>query len=427
MAGDEQRQDGQQTQRTWRDGGAGSGRVLGDDEQNAAITQQMQGIQTFTREELEECLAFLQRMSSHIRAELEEKPRLDRETHNRLAAELQRNEQWSAEITERLKGLPHSSGGAITRRLERVPSEPEVICAACGARNRGGANFCTACGHTLPTAAQTLRLSIKVTVGQLSDMGVVRKNNEDAIFAHELDLPKSLGSGKGWLGLVADGMGGAQAGEVASGIAVTDAPRYVMEHLAAISGPNDIEPLLRKSLELANKSIYDQAHKRMGQRGMGTTSTFALLDPAMERVWLAHIGDSRAYLLNRLGVSMKGAGNRTIVQLTTDHSVVARLVELGQLTPAEAAQSPHRSVLYRSLGTEPNSEIDTCSYPLQSGDRLLLCSDGLMAHLKDSDIASIALRYDAQRAARALVDETKRRGATDNVSVIIFALDLSSL
>jgi serine/threonine protein phosphatase PrpC len=424
MTGEEQ---GQDEVRTWRDSSNGGGLVMGEASQSEAITQQMQGLQTFTREELEECLAFLQRMSSHISAELAEKPHLDRDTHARLTGELQRNDAWSAEITTRLKGLPRSSGGATTRRLERLPSEPEVICAACGARNRGGAHFCTACGHTLPTAAQTLQLSIKMTVGQLSDMGVVRKNNEDAIFVHELALPASLGGGKGWLGLVADGMGGANAGEVASGIAVTDAPRYVMEHLAEVTGPQGVEALLKKALELANKSIYDQARKRMGQRGMGTTSTFALLDPAMERAWIAHIGDSRAYLLNRLGVSMKGAGNRTIVQLTTDHSVVARLMELGQLTAAEAAQSPHRSVLYRSLGTEANSEIDTSAYPLQSGDRLLLCSDGLMAHLKDSDIASITLRYDAPQAARALVEETKRRGATDNVSVIIFALDLSSL
>ena len=420
MAGEDERHS---EPRTWRDSGAAGGRVIGGEGQ-AAITQQMQALQTFTREELEECLAFLNRMSEHIRAELKDKPHLDRDTRTRLLTEVERNEAWGAEIKARLGGLPRTGTGATTRRLERLPSEPEVLCGACGARNRAGANFCTACGHTLPTAATTVQLAtVKVTLGQLSDVGVVRKNNEDSIFAHELDLPKALGGGKGWLGIVADGMGGAQAGEVASGIAVNDAPRYVMENLASVSDSEGIEPLLKRALELANKSIYEQAHKRSGQRGMGTTSTFALLAPALERVWLAHIGDSRAYLINRLGVSMKGAGNRTIVQLTTDHSVVARLVELGQLTPAEAAKSPHRSVLYRSLGTEPNSEIDTCSYPLQSGDRLLLCSDGLQAHLKDSDMASLVLRYDAQKAVRALVEETKRRGATDNVSVILFALD----
>jgi PPM family protein phosphatase len=409
--------------RTWRESGAVGGRVIGSEAQSA-VTQPMHTMHIFTREELEECLTFLQRMSEQIRAELKDKPGLDHDTRTRLQAELERNESWAVEITERLKGLPRTGLGATTRRLERVPYQPEVLCGACGARNRAAANFCTACGHTLPAAAQTARLaSVKVTLGQLSDVGVVRKNNEDSIFAHELDLPKALGGGKGWLGIVADGMGGAQAGEVASGIAVTEAPRVVIENLAAVTAADGVEPLLKRGLELANKNIYEQARKRSGQRGMGTTATFVLLAPAMERIWLAHIGDSRAYLINRLGVSMKGAGNRTIVQLTTDHSVVARLVELGQLTPAEAAHSPHRSVLYRSLGTEANSEIDTCSYPLQSGDRLLLCSDGLQAHLKDSDIANLVLRYNAQKAVLALIEETKRRGAIDNVSVIIFALD----
>ncbi len=421
MASDEQRGG---EPRTWREGGAGNGRVMGTTEPSgAAITQQMQAMQTFSREELEECLTFLQRMSVHIRAELADKPHLDRDTRTRLHTELERNDAWCAEITARLKSLPDSSG-ATTRRLERVPGEPEVTCGACGARNRVGANFCTACGHTLPGAERaTVQLSIKVTVGQLSDVGVVRKNNEDSIAVREVDLPASLGGGKGWLGIVADGMGGAQAGEVASGIAVNDAPRYVVEHLNDKIGPDEVETLLRQALELANKNIYDQARKRMGQRGMGTTATFVLISPLFARVWMAHIGDSRAYLVNRLGIAMKNAANRTIVQLTTDHSVVARLVELGQLTPAEAAHSPHRSVLYRSLGTEPNSEIDTCNYALQSGDRLLLCSDGLQAHLSDNDMANILLRYDPQKAARALVEETKRRGASDNVSVIIFALD----
>ncbi len=423
MAGEEQRRG---EPRTGRDSGTAGGRVISSEGQ-AAATQPMPAAHTFTREELEECLTFLRRMSDDIRAELKDKPNLDRDTRTRLQAELERNESWGAEITTRLQGLPRTGLGATTRRLERLPNQPEVLCGACGARNRAAAHFCTACGHTLPAAAQTARLaSVKVTVGQLSDVGVVRKNNEDSIFAHELDLPKTLGGGQGWLGIVADGMGGAQAGEVASGIAVTDAPLYVIENLATVAGANAVEPLLKRGLELANKSIYEQARKRSGQHGMGTTATFALLAPNMERVWLAHIGDSRAYLLNRLGVAMKGGDNRTIVQLTTDHSVVARLVELGQLTPAEAANSPHRSVLYRSLGTDANSEVDTCSYPLQSGDRLLLCSDGLQAHLKASDIANIVLRYDAQKAARALVEETKRRGAIDNVSVIIFALDLRS-
>src|SRR5689334_13162895 len=114
MGGEEQ---GQDERRTWRNADAGGGQVMGSEAQSEAITQQMQGIQTFTREELEECLSFLQRMSNHISAELAEKPHLDRETRDRLAGELQRNDAWSAEITTRLKSLPRSSGGAITRRL----------------------------------------------------------------------------------------------------------------------------------------------------------------------------------------------------------------------------------------------------------------------------------------------------------------------
>ncbi len=391
-----------------------------------AMTQPFEGMQSFTHDELAECLSFLRRMNTQISGDLT-RPALDRDTRRRLGEELERNETWAAEIAARLSLMPASpTAPAVTRRLERLPLEAEVVCKACGAHNRISARFCTACGQTLPGVGKerpTVQLAIRIVHGELSDVGVVRRNNEDSIFSRELELPKSLGGGRGWLGLVADGMGGASAGEVASGMTVELAPAYVLERVSSLQAEG-VEAVLREGLEAANRAVFQRARATTGQRGMGTTATMLLLAPGLERCWLAHIGDSRAYLLNRLGITMKGARARNIVQLTTDHSVVARLIELGQLTPEEAAKSPHRSVLYRSLGTEPTTEVDTCSQQLQPGDRLLICSDGLNAHLADPDIAGIVLRSpDPQEACARLVAETKKRGAIDNVSVELFALE----
>jgi PPM family protein phosphatase len=148
---------------------------------------------------------------------------------------------------------------------------------------------------------------------------------------------------------------------------------------------------------------------------MGTTLTVALL--IGDHAHIAQVGDSRAYLFNRSGLSADGA---LAAQLTNDHSLVARLVDIGQITAEEARSHPQRNLLYRSLGTDPTVDIDTYSQPLQEGDRLLLCSDGLTNHVEDAELAQIVLEHSAPDAICAkLVALANERGGRDNISVIV--------
>src|SRR5262249_35600306 len=143
--------------------------------------------------------------------------------------------------------------------------------------------------------------------------------------------------------------------------------------------------------------------------------TMALI--AGERVHIASVGDSRAYLFNPAGVTEDGA---TAAQLTSDHSLVARLVDIGQITAEQARTHPQRNLLYRSIGTDPSVEVDTRSEQLEPGDSILLCSDGLVVHVRDEELAQIVLTQpDPARACEQLIALANARGGTDNISVVI--------
>ncbi len=225
----------------------------------------------------------------------------------------------------------------------------------------------------------------------LTDTGRRRLDNEDAFV---LEPP---------LFAVADGMGGAQAGEVASGLAVS-----TIEERG--TGLRD-EGALVELLGLANTRIHERSLGDPSVSGMGTTATIVVVDEAAGTVTLGHVGDSRAYLIR----------NGAITQLTDDHSLVAELVRSGRITEEEALVHPARSVITRVLGTDPVVDVDTTTDAVQPGDLVLLCSDGLSAMLRDETILALVLAAPGPaEATEALVAAANASGGDDNITVVLF-------
>jgi PPM family protein phosphatase len=227
-----------------------------------------------------------------------------------------------------------------------------------------------------------------------TDTGRQRNANEDSLFTRAPVF------------VVADGMGGAQAGEVASKAAAES-----FEGELPQAAP---ERVLRETIETANRAIHERAQRDPDLAGMGTTITAAILDPEAEEVAIGHVGDSRAYRLR---------GGK-LERLTRDHSLVEEMRRKGQLTDAQAEDHPQRSIITRALGPEPEVEVDLQTVPAQAGDVFLLCSDGLTTMLGDEKIARILARATSlESAVRALVDEANRAGGRDNITVVAFRLE----
>src|SRR3954451_7353480 len=227
-----------------------------------------------------------------------------------------------------------------------------------------------------------------------SDTGRQRNANEDSFFVR----PPIF--------VVADGMGGAQAGEVASKTAAdafdVDLP----------DGPP--EQVLRETILIANRSIHELARNDPSRAGMGTTLTAAIVSAEREEVAIGHVGDSRAYRLR---------GGR-LEQLTRDHSLVEEMRRKGQLTDAQAEDHPQRSIITRALGPEPEVQVDLQTVPAQAGDVFLICSDGLTTMLDDEKIGQVLAGATSMDAAvRALVDEANRAGGRDNITALAFRLE----
>jgi protein phosphatase len=242
----------------------------------------------------------------------------------------------------------------------------------------------------------------RLDVSAYSDPGCVRENNEDRARvvrpadAHVLE-------DKGVLVLVADGMGGHSAGEVASEICCSAVHRAYYDVAA------DIPQALRDALVEANRLIFDAAGRDPRLHGMGTTCT-ALVVCGWQAFW-AHVGDSRLYLAR---------GDR-LYQMTEDHSVVARLVADGQLSRAEARNHADRNVILRALGTHPDVQVDVVDQPLalQAGDRFLVASDGLSDLVDDDELLRIVQSGPAPVACQRLVERARERGAPDNVTAVV--------
>jgi protein phosphatase len=226
-----------------------------------------------------------------------------------------------------------------------------------------------------------------------TDAGRKRRRNEDS-FVH--DPP---------LFAVADGMGGAQAGEVASRLAAAAFREF---HEA-----DELDPETRVAaiIQEANRRIYERARSDAQASGMGTTITAALVSGS--GVAVGHVGDSRAYRLRQ----------GQLEQLTEDHSLVADLVRSGRLTPEEADTHPQRSVITRALGTDPEVDVDTFTVEAEPGDVFLLCSDGLTTMVDDEEVSQTVARADTlEQAAKALVKAANRAGGEDNITVVLFKL-----
>jgi PPM family protein phosphatase len=236
----------------------------------------------------------------------------------------------------------------------------------------------------------TLRLGQTAT---LTDTGRRRRHNEDAFVA---EPP---------LFAVADGMGGAQAGELASSLA---AAALKDSQEPGGGGEGRVDELIQQ----ANRRVYERQSQDAAASGMGTTMTVALVEDG--RVAFGHVGDSRAYLIR----------GSALEQLTEDHSLVAELVRSGKLSPEEAEGHPQRSVITRALGTDPDVDVDTFSVDTKPGDLFLICSDGLTTMVDDETILEEVARnrHDLKSAAKALVRAANKGGGEDNITVVFFEI-----
>ncbi len=224
--------------------------------------------------------------------------------------------------------------------------------------------------------------------GSRTEIGNVREHNEDSLTV----LPP--------LFAVADGMGGHEAGEIASEITIN-----TLNDLAPQSA--DAEALAR-AVVAANLNVIKAPSQGVGREGMGTTLTAAILEK--ERLVIAQVGDSRAYLLH----------NGSLQQLTRDHSLMADMIEAGQLTEAEARVHPNRSVITRAIGSDPHMQPDLYELNVETGDRLLLCSDGICGMIEDHEIASIMRQApSAQSCADQLVEAALAAGGFDNATAVV--------
>src|SRR3954454_4996074 len=260
--------------------------------------------------------------------------------------------------------------------------------------------------------------SVRVSLFGKTDSGRTRDHNEDTFLVADLSSGNAslqpevrnhaIGS-RGSLFMVADGMGGAAAGELASAMAADHIYRHMATHWVQDRSPSPERFAFRmkEAVELANDQLYSYAREHPEVRGMGTTVTAAGVFG--RDLYLAQIGDSRAYLI-------RGA---EAIQLTKDQSLMQRLVDAGELTETEAEQSERRNIILQALGPDPRVKVDLTHQPVRRGDTLILCSDGLSGLVRREEFAGLAQQHrDPQALCAALIDLANARGGPDNITVI---------
>ena len=231
-----------------------------------------------------------------------------------------------------------------------------------------------------------------------TDRGRVRTDNQDAYFAGRI-------TDDAYFAVVCDGMGGANAGNVASEMAVRHISEYIIRSYRGNTDVSETEKTLKNAIISANITLYDKAVNNAELAGMGTTAVAAFVkgDTAV----IAHVGDSRIYLING-----------EIKQLTRDHSVVQSLIESGKITPEDAKVHPRKNVITRALGAEEDVAVDSDCLHLADGDTLLLCSDGLTNFLDDKEILGIFQNNGISAVAERLVEKANENGGGDNITVV---------
>jgi serine/threonine protein phosphatase PrpC len=263
---------------------------------------------------------------------------------------------------------------------------------------------------------------VNVTFAGLTDVGESRDHNEDGFLVFDMGLSEELpdpGSGhplaqRPLLLTVSDGMGGALAGEVASALALETLRNHATGAMGRLGGldTTGLESWLAEGIHQANFRVMESGKKDAALQGMGATATAGLVFPGA--VVLAHVGDSRAYHLRQ----------GQLRQVTTDHTFVGKLVAEGHLTPEAAETHEHRHVLLQAVGVRETLEVDTLTVALRSGDRLLLCSDGLYDLVLDTAIAeTLAADLQPLPQCRSLITSANSLGGFDNTTVIILHVD----
>ena len=250
----------------------------------------------------------------------------------------------------------------------------------------------------------------------LRDVGQVRQINQDSVFALLTTLPRESGDVSLGLFIVADGMGGHDGGEVASRLAISSVARYLLAQIVLPTledAPVEaLQPVMIAAVQEANRAIWD--HAQSVHSDMGTTCTAVLM--LGSALYIGHVGDSRAYVLEPGGLHL----------LTADHSAVGRLIQVGQLDPSEAREHPMRSQLYRTVGQQPQVQVDFVRHSIGQGTHLLLGSDGLWGMLNEEQMATTLRSYAwPQDACRALVAEANAAGGEDNISAVVVSFPVA--
>jgi serine/threonine protein phosphatase PrpC len=241
-----------------------------------------------------------------------------------------------------------------------------------------------------------------------TDQGRVREHNEDFILQQEPVTPEDE-EADGWIYIVADGVGGADAGEFASEFASTQ----TILHYSENTEQKHFGQRLVKAMQLANTDLRTHVAERNDGKRMATTMVATVITNG--RAYIANVGDSRGYLWR----------NNSLQQVTKDQSLVAKLIEEGAITEEEAANHPHRNVILFSIGSEKTPKIDLYEIILSWGDKIFLCSDGLTRHVSDDEICAILENQDLEQAATKLIQMANNRGGQDNISVAIIDYGLA--
>ena len=249
-----------------------------------------------------------------------------------------------------------------------------------------------------------MNAQLRLTVGRLTDRGMVRERNEDFVGGPE-GIPLEKLEQKGWLYVVADGMGGHLGGERAARLAVE---RVIREYYRDPS--LDIPGSMDRAIQIANAEIYNEATRNPAHKGMGSTIVAAVVRGG--DLYVANVGDSRAYLIR----------GPSIQQITRDHSLIADKLRAGIITPEQALTDPDRSVITRSLGGKPSVQVDHFQRKIHPGDIILLCSDGLTNVMPDANIHAVVSNESPRKAAESLVAMANQAGGLDNIAAVVIGV-----
>lgn len=241
---------------------------------------------------------------------------------------------------------------------------------------------------------------LPITFSHGTDVGRVRDHNEDWVAVYDPPTPEA--KHKGQLFVIADGMGGYLAGEVASRMAVETIQR---EYYADPS--DDPATRLQNAVQTANAAVFDSAHSERAHSGMGTTIVATAL--IGRKAYIAAVGDSRAYIIHQ----------GKLIQITQDHSFVGEQIRAGLLTKEQARLHPQRNVITRALGSQPTVQVDLFVGELSEGDVLIMCSDGLTGHVPEDRLQDVALELPPEQAIKKLIQMANENGGSDNISVIV--------